>query len=66
MPRAQHAIDENKLNAFTGQMLSDFFDASTARGRSSVPRAGAEKRSSPDMLRLSCRSAKNQKLFSPP
>ena len=29
MPRAQHAIDENKLNAFIGQMLSDLGGASS-------------------------------------
>ena len=32
MPRAQHAIDENKLNAFIGQMLSDLGGASRAGG----------------------------------
>ena len=32
MPRAQHAIDENKLNAFIGQMLSDLGGASSVGG----------------------------------
>jgi hypothetical protein len=33
MPRAQHAIDENKLNAFVGQMLSDLGGPSSVGGR---------------------------------
>jgi len=36
MPRAQHAIDENKLNAFIGQMLSDRGGASTAGSQDAV------------------------------
>ena len=32
MPRAQHAIDENKLNAFIGQMLSDLGGAASVGG----------------------------------
>jgi hypothetical protein len=36
MPRAQHAIEENTLNAFIGQVLSDRGGASTAGSQDAV------------------------------